>query len=101
MFRRLLSRLFNSSSAREHEYHVKPTRPVSCVFSYTTQDAEEQGASPDRFNQPLIEPIDHHSPSPPKTDQSRSIPGIGIYPNANTRQKEHIAYVSVLDVRFG
>lgn len=27
---------FNSSSAREHEYHMKPKRPVSCVFSCAT-----------------------------------------------------------------
>lgn len=80
---------------------MKPKRPVFCVFSCVTQDTEEQGDSSDRFNKLLIEPIDHHSPSPPKTDQSRSIPGIEIYPNANTRQKEHIAYVSILGVRFG
>ena len=36
-------------------------------------------------------------PKPIKDDQSRSVPGVGIYPNGHTRQSKHIAYVSVLD----
>jgi hypothetical protein len=96
---RIVIATFNSSSAREHEYHMKPMRPVPCVFSRTIQNTEEQEALSDRINKVLIEPIDSHCPSPPKTDQGRSSSAVGIYPNGHTRQSKHIAYVSVLDAR--
>ena len=40
---------------------------------------------------PLVDP---HNPSPPKTDQGRSVSDVGIYPNSYTRQSETVAYVS-------
>ena len=90
---------FNSRSAREQEYHMKPKRPVFCVSSRAIQYAEEPEALSNRLFKVLIGPIDSHSPSPPKTDQGRSVSGVGIYPNGDTRQSKHIAYVSVLDAR--
>lgn len=99
MFRELLLRLFNSSSAREHDYHMTPMGPVSCVCSQVTENIEEEGALLDRLRRKLIEPIASHSPSPPKTDQGRSVSGVGIYMNGDARQSKYLAYVSVLDTR--
>jgi hypothetical protein len=90
---------FNSSSAREHEYHMKPMRPVPCMFSRAIQNTEGQGVLSDRVNKVLIEPINSHCPSPPKTDQGRSSSAVEIYPNGHTRQSKHIAYVSGLEAR--
>ena len=96
---RIVIATFNSSSAREHEYHMRPVRPVPCVFSCAVLNTEEPGALSDEISKVLIEPIDSHCSSPPNTDEGRSPSAVGIYPNGYTRQSKHIAYVSILDAR--
>lgn len=99
MFRELLLRPFNSSSAREHDCHMKPMRTVSCMYSRVAECTVEERALFDRHNTVLIEPIASCSSNSPNTDQGRSVPGVGIYPNGDTRQSKYIAYVPVLDAR--